>query len=302
MKKSILSLFTMSLVIASCSKNDDAVVTPPAPVAPTATTITIADASRNFPVSGTINETPFATGVATIPTTGANKTFDYSGLVLGTPFSYAGGNVANTAFATATSSQNVFTTFIGSTQTAAGVTYYKTNTADFSLLGIKYNTDTVLNYPGVGTVNFLAQNVLNIPAQKIAEFPMTYNQSTSQVVRATTNFTVDSPALPAPNLPAKYEDVKTITTSNIAWGTVKIPGYANAMNTLVQKTTESVVRNYFLINATGGYDPMPAQLLQAVGIVDGATTVFTDYKFWVAGKGFVLRINANGSGSIYNGM
>lgn len=289
---------TIALLFSSCSKDD---TNTPVPT-PSAPTITSVDGTKNFPATGSMSRTRFVSGVVAITTAGENKTFDYSTIVTLSPFTYSGANVSNPAFASATATQNIITTFINNDATAEAVVYYSANATSLDNLGIKYNSDTILDFPGVGSVNFIQQNVVNTPAQKLAQFPMMYNQNTTQTVNATTVFTVTSPALPAPNLPAKYNDVSTVTTTNFAWGTLKIPGYNNPMITLVQKTTESQLRNYFLINASGGYDPMPAQLLQAVGITDGATTSYTYYRYWVAGKGFVMQVEQDGSGFINNGL
>ena len=286
---------SVALFLTACSKDDAVVATPTAPI------ITSADGDKNFPSSGSLNQSDFAVGSVAIPTAGENKMFDHSKIVLTSPYAIPFGKLSNTDFASATSTISGMSGFINNDQTTPTVYYYGSTATSLSFLGTKFDAAT-LNYPGVGSVAFLAQNVVNTPAFKMAEFPMMYNASFNQTTTATTNLTVDSPALPAPNIPGKYVDVNTSTSANIAWGTLKIPGYSSEMKVLVQKVSESVKRNYFLMNANGGFDPMPAMLLQAVSLTDGAISTSVYYRYWVAGKGYVMVVNENGSGYVVNNL
>lgn len=291
--KSILSLMALSFAFISC--NDDETAPATAPV------IAGNVALKNYPASGTITTRSFNANTIAIPTAGANLVFDYNAITLQLPVTSNGGLSPNPAFATATSSINTISNFLGSNQDVPTVNYYNANNTSQSFLGTKYNALNI-NFPGVGSVAFPQQNVASVPAYKLAEFPMTFNQSFSQSTSNTTNFSVNSPALPAPNVPARYIDVNTSLSVNIAWGTLKIPGYSQPMQALVQKVTESIKRNYFLMNASGGFDPMPAMLLGAVGLVDGEITNFTYYQYWVADKGNVLFVDNDGSGFVTLGL
>ena len=293
MKKTILLAIAIAHFTSSCS-NDESTT-------PTAPTIISADGTKNFPSTGLVSKSIFTTGATTIPTAGENQTFNYSSVTVQSPYTSSGGNVSNVAFPSATSTLSAATNFLGASQSTPVVYYYEASSSSLSRLGEKYDA-TNITFPGVGSVTFPEQSVVYSSAQKMAEFPMSFNQNGNQSLTATTNFTVDSPALPAPNVPARYIDAITVSTSNFSWGTITIPGYTNSMKTLVQKTTETIQRNYYLMNSTGGFDPMPAQLLTAVGITDGAIVTNTNYRYWVEGKGFVMIQYADGSGTIINGL
>lgn len=298
MKNLVVPFLAFALFATSCSK-DEAVATPPS--APTATIITSADASKNFPASGTISRSTFPAGSVPLMVEGPNMIFSYGNITVTAASTTNGANVANTSFPTATSTLNYNTTFFGSTSNTAAVDYLLANGTNLLLLGTQFGV-TNISFPGVGSISFPLQSVVLSTPQKLAEFPMKYNDTSTQNLTSTVNFFVTSPALPAPNVPARYIDTETITNVNVAWGSLRIPGYAAPMQTLVQKVTERNVRNYFLMGAGGAFGPMPAQLLQAVQLTDGAVTTTVYYRYWVAGKGFVMVSNDLGGGVIFNGL
>lgn len=301
MRKIILSLLTISLLAFGCKKSDS---TPsPSPSAPIAPVVNSDAGIKNHPSSGTISGYTFDSNKVVIPIAGENLVYDYSGLAIKANITSTYGNAINSAYAGSTSSyaeQLSFSSGTGPVSTL-GTNFYLVNSSVSSYMGYSIAALTT-NYPSIGgTVSYPNQNVVYSPNINLAKFPMKYADTYNQKISSKTVFTANAPAAGINNAAGEYRDTNTITFDHFAWGTLKLNGYSGSMQVLVQKSVDTAKRNYFL-NLGAGMAPAPASVLNALGLTDGSIVIATAYKFWVPGKGVVMFVNSNGSGTVHTGL
>ena len=297
MKKIILSFITISLLTISCKKTDTT------PAASTTPVINSDAGLKNYPSNGTVVGYTFDINKVPTPVAGENLVYDYSTLTKKANTSFTFGNVINSAFAGSTSSYDQTLKFnSGSGQVSTSATnFYTVNSTVSSNMGYSFAALTT-NYPSIGgTVSYPNQNVVYAPGINLARFPMKYTDAYNQTVNSKTIFTANAPAAGINNAAGEYRDTSTITVDHFAWGTLQLNGYTGTMQVLVQKSVEIAQRNYFL-NLGGGMMPAPAQVLTGLGLTDGSVVISTVYKFWVPGKGVVMVVQSDGSGTVFTGL
>jgi hypothetical protein len=290
MYKKLLTVISVVALISSCKKDDNGTGNSSGNGSPQ---ITSADITKTYKAGAIIGGYSVPTGVLAIPTSGTNKTFDYSSNPTTTLWTQTLGTPTNASFSGATYTIGGSAP-IGTTNITA-YRYFQINTNNWNIMGNAYDAASI-TIPGTGTANIPSQASASSPAQIFVNFPISYADSFKQVCTSSLNFSAMVTGVPFP-LPAEVKQEITVDSKVIAWGNLKLSGYADSVKTEVQQYKTSIKTNYLLSGAAA-----PATLLAALGVVDGQVVNNTIYRFWVPGKGLVMTINEDGSGTVTTGL
>jgi hypothetical protein len=240
-------------------------------------------------------------GIISTPLSGANQSYNYANITMGAAWKDTL-KTPGTNFSGATYMQGASLNLLN--QNAAFFRYYKVDNTNWTILGDAVSAVNV-NIPGTGSLSSSAQNSAKSPNQILVNFPVSYTYSFSQVSNSELNFTASAtvPVFGSKTGPLTVKQETTITSKNLSWGTLKLKGYTDSMQCVVQKYTTSVKTNFsstdVLIN--GLIDQILNQVTS--GAVNNNQVVTTTmYRFWVANKGLVMTLNANGTANVTTGL
>ena len=293
--KNLIICLLATTVIWSCKTSD---TTP----APTPLVITKADYAKNYkPGGATYNFFEVSPTSVTVPTKGENQTWNFSTLAETSTITGGGAiflTPANAAYPSATFAYtSTLVRSVGSiTSPSVAVTLFS-EISDAGSYDLGYSQDAVsaINVPSLGaTINYAVQNLTYTGTTKYPNvlFPAKFGNATTNTngIVLTSNFTVTAAALGLNKTPGQTKITSSVTIDIIGSGTANLKGIGN-VRVLVAKNTWSDVTNYFLGGASA-----PAALLTNLGIIDGAVTIASTYRFIAEGLGTVgfIDVNANG--------
>lgn len=239
-------------------------------------------------------------GIIAIPTADAMVSYNYLSVPNGTAWKDTLGAATNLVdFAGASYTRSFNLTMLGTNLTVSR--YTQVNTSGWAVLGDDYGAATV-TIPGTGSLNFPKQAVKATPVQKLVNFPVSYGDSISQtsatVLNATANATL--PFIGSTTGPLTITQTTTVSSKNIAWGTMKIKGYTDSLSTIVQKYTTSIKTDIASSNTT--ISALIPSILSQYGVTNGQVITTTLYRYWVVGKGLVMTLNGDGSATVTTGL
>jgi hypothetical protein len=293
MKKIFLLGLIAMIAFTSCTKSDDG---------NGGTTVggpqITATAFVNSHTAGSkLNGYRLDSGIIAFPVAGSGLTYNYANVPTGTPWSDTLKTPA-AAFAGATYMSGANLNLFG--QSAYFFRYFKVDNSSWTILGDAVSAINV-TIPSTGTLTSNAQNSAKSPAQLLANFPINYADSFQQTSTSVLNFnataTVSGFAI---NGPVAVSQTTTTTSKNFAWGTLNIKGYSTALDCVVQKYTTSVKTNATSTNVL--LNSVIPQVLSSFQIDPNTPVVTTSYRFWAAGKGLVMTLNADGTANVTTGL
>ena len=121
-------------------------------------------------------------------------------------------------------------------------------------------------FGGAGSITFPDDDMDAYSEKKILlKFPVNYGDTHTQQITSTDEMIANLPSQGINNVPGDITDTEDFDSEVIGWGQLKLPDYDQPFDALLIKYNETTTRNYFL-----GGAPAPADLLTALGLVDGA--------------------------------
>ncbi len=299
MFKKYFFILLITSIIFSCKKDDNSGGTPGAGSGPQITATGFV--SSHIP-GAKFSNYRLDSGIIKIPTVGTNISFNYSGVPSGTPWSDTLKSPTNLIdFPGASYTIGFKDSLLG--QNLSIFRYYKTSTSDWSLLGDDYDALTI-SVAGTGSATIPKQAVKRNPVQILANFPLKYGDSSNQTCLSNLNAVVTIPPTPPLTTPTtgplKINQEIKVNSRNICWGTLKIKGYTDSMQTVVQEYTTTTKNTFsstnFFINA------LIPSILSSFGMTNGQSITTRVFRFWVPNKGLVMTINADGSANVTTGL
>ncbi|MBS4043615.1 MAG: hypothetical protein KGZ59_07345 [Chitinophagaceae bacterium] len=296
MKKIFSALLILSVLVQACSKSDSGSGTNSGPQ------ITSTGFVNNHAPGNKLNNYRLDSGIIKIPSPGTSISFNYLNVPNGIPWSDTLKSPSNLIdFPGATYTIGFKDSLLG--QNISLFRYYKANTTEWSLMGDDYNAFT-LSISGTGTASIPKQAVKKNPVQILANFPIKYGDSSNQTCLSALNATVTTPPAPPLNLPITgpltINQETKVNSRNICWGTLKIKGYTDSMQTVVQEYTTTIKNTYSSTNMF--INALIPGILNSFGITNGQSITTKIYRFWVPNKGLVMTINADGSATVTTGL
>ena len=298
MKKFLVAAIILSAIIQGCSKSDNGSgnggnSTPQ---------ITSTGFVNSHTPGNKLNNYRLDSGIIKIPTAGTAIAFNYLNVPNGTPWTDTIKSPTNLIdFPGATYTTGFKDSLFG--QNISLFRYYKANTTEWSLMGDDYNAFT-LSIAGTGSASIPKQAVKKNPVQVLAKFPIFYGDSSNQTCLSALNATVTTPPTPPLNTPITgpltINQETKVNSKNICWGTLKIKGYTDSMQTVVQEYTTTIKNTYSSTNIF--INALIPGILNSFGITNGQSITTKVYRFWVPNKGLVMMINADGSATVTTGL
>ncbi len=292
MKKIFAILFLASSIIA-CKKDDDnGSGNNGGGSSPQITSATFqAQYSAGAKLSGYVLDS----GIIATPVSGTNLTYDYASITMGAAWKDTLKTPANTTdFSTATYMRGFTQSLLG--QSASLDNYFQLSSSSWVNLG-SYNSSPISVTVTQGSLSIPAQASKQSPVLPLVNFPIAYGdvitQTCTSSINATANATVSGFSITGP---VTTKQTTSVDSKNIAWGTLKLKGYANPMQCIVQKYTTSVKTDVTSTNTT--LSLLIPSILSQYGVTNGQTVTLTTYRFWVENKGLVMTLNANGTANV----
>ncbi len=298
MKKILVVTLILSTLVLACSKSDSG----SGSVTNNSPQITNTAFVNSHVPGAKFSNYRLDSGIIKTPTAGTAISFNYSNVPNGIPWSDTLKTATNLIdFPGATYTIGFKDSLLG--QSLSLFRYYKSNSTEWSLMGDDYDALT-LTIAGTGTAAIPKQAVKKNPVQILAKFPIIYGDSSNQTCLSALNATVTVPPTPPLTTPISgpltINQETKVNSRNLCWGTLKIKGYTDSMQTVVQEYTTVIKNNYsssnFIINAL-----IPG-ILGNFGMTNGQSITTKVYRFWVPNKGLVMTINADGSATITTGL
>ncbi len=298
MKKILVAIIILSALVQACSKSDNGSGTG----VNNGPQITGSGFVNSHVPGAKFSNYRLDSGIIKIPTAGTAISFNYLSVPNGTPWTDTLKSPSNLLdFLGATYTIGFKDSLFG--QNISLFRYYKSTSTEWSLMGDDYNAFT-LSIAGTGSAAIPKQAVKKNPVQILVKFPIAYGDSSNQTCLSALNATVTTPPTPPLNTPITgpltINQETKVNSKNICWGTLKIKGYTDSMQTVVQEYTTTIKNTYsstnFFINAL-----IPG-ILNNFGTTNGQSITTKVYRFWVPNKGLVMTINADGSATVTTGL
>ena len=261
--------------------------------------ITSADIIKTFKANSIVTGYRLDSGRIIVPTATTNFSLNYANVIMGAAWKdtlIAATNL--TSFPTATFARSLNQQALG--QSISLAEHYQVSSTNFLDLGSNYATPLSITV-AQGSLTIPAQAVKQNPSLILVNFPIAYNDSISQTCSSVLNATATANVFgQVISGPVTTTQTTTVTSKNIAWGSFKINGYSDSLNTVIQKYTTSIKTDITSTNALiSGLIP---QILNQYNVTNGQTVTLTTYRFWVAGKGLVMTLNADGTATVTTGL
>ena len=298
MLKKLLIVTSIIALVSSCKKDDWGGTN----IIPSPQITSTAFIGNHIP-GAKFNNYRLDSGIIKIPTAGGvSIAFDYTGVPNGTPWSDTLKSPTNLVdYPTASYATGLSDSLFGQKLTIQR--YYKLNATTWSVLGDDYDALTI-SAAGTGSASIPKQAVKKNPSQILAQFPINYGDSMQQTCTSALNFIATIP--PTPPLPTSTTGPITITqeiivnSKNICWGTLRIKGYTDTMQVVVQKYTTTIKNTFSSTNLILSF-AIPS-ILNNFNVTNGQSVTLTSYRFWAANKGLVMTINGDGSANVTTGL
>ncbi len=294
--KKILSLgFFVVIAFSSCKKNDD---NGSGSTGSSAPQVSATAFISNHLAGSKLSGYRLDSGIIAIPTAGTNLRFDYASVPNGTPWSDTLKTPTNTVdYAGATYTNGLTQSMFGTNLSI--FRYFKVSSTAWTVMGDDYSAATI-SIPTVGTASLAKQAVKSTPNQTLANFPVNYADSFVQTSASQLTFNASVTTPVALNGPITVNQSIAVNSKNLAWGTLKVKGYTDSLQTVVQKYTTAITNNFTSTNPLISL-ALPS-LLSSFGITNNQTITTTAYRFWVPNKGLVMTLNADGSATVTTGL
>ena len=289
--RKIFSIALLAASIVACKKDDNGTGSNGSG----GPQITGATFQTQYSAGATVSGYAVDSGIIATPVAGSDLTYNYANITMGAPWKDTLKTPANTAdFPTATYMRGFNQSLLG--QSASLDNYYQVSTSNWSNLGSYYNVPINVTV-AQGSLSIPVQAAKQNPAITIINFPVSYGDSIAQTstssINASASATVSGFAI---NGPITTTQTTTVASKNIAWGTLKLKGYADSMQCVVQKYTTSIKTDVTSSNAI--LSSLIPTILSQYGVTNGQTVTLTTYRFWAANKGLVMTLNANGTANV----
>lgn len=292
--KKILFAFIAIASITSCKKDDDGGSGSTGNGGPQITSATF---QTQFGAGAKLSGYTVDSGIIAIPVSGASQNYNYANITMGAAWKDTL-KAPGTAFTGATYMQGASLNLLN--QNASFFRYFKVDNSSWTILGDAVSAVNVA-IPGTGSLSSAAQNSAKTPNQTLVNFPVSYTDSFNQVSNSELNFTASAtvPVFGSITGPLTVKQETTVTSKNLAWGTLKLKGYTDSMQCVVQKYTTSVKTNFSSTNAliSGMIDQILSQVTNGA-VTNNQVVTTTMYRFWAANKGLVMTLNADGTANV----
>lgn len=283
------------IAISSCKKDDNnggGTTTPGGPQ------ITATAFIGNHTAGSKLAGYRLDSGIVAIPTSGGSLSFNYASVPTGTPWADTLKTPTNTVdYAGATYTNGINQSMFGTNLSI--FRYFQLTSSTWAIMGDDYDATTI-TIPTVGTASLAKQAVKLTPNQTLASFPINYADSFAQTSTGQLTFNANVTTPVALNGPITVNQSIAVKSKNFAWGTLKIKGYSDSLQTVVQKYTTAITNNFTSTNPLISL-ALPG-MLSNFGITNNQTITTTAYRFWVPNKGLVMTLNADGSATVTTGL
>ena len=295
MNKKLLAVLSIIAILSSCKK-DDGGSNNNGSGGPQ---ITSGAFISNHSVGSKLAGYYLDSGSIKFPVSGSNLSFRYDTVTVRGNWADTLKTPANTTdFASATYMQSTTLNLLGQNQSIAQ--YYQVSTTSWSNLGDDYGNNVNLSFSG-GSAVIPNGTVIQNPSQTLVNFPINYADSFQGSSASALSLTA---TISGSSIPLTINQITTVNSKNIAWGTLKLTGYTDSMQTVVQKYTSTIATS---VVATGTLGPLLQGVLNTYltpyGFTNGQqTTTLVTYRFWAKDKGLVMTLNSNGVAQVTTGL
>jgi hypothetical protein len=294
MKLLIISILVIA-IIGSCQQevtnNNTAAAN-----SPQIASATVANSMRpNTKISGYLLDS----GIIEAPVAGINLRFDYTNVPAGTPWNDSLKSPGNlTDYPAATYMTGLNQNILG--QSIAVNQYFGLSSASWDNLGGHSGTDINLNISGY-SLSVPRQAAKKNPVQTLVNFPIKYNDSIKQVCSSAFTIQIGG-TINGINIngPLTTTTTTTVSGKNIAYGYLKLRGYTDSMQVIVQRYSTAVKTTFSSSNII--INSLPAIVLDQLNLPNDQTTYITEYRYWAKDKGLVLRREGNGVAYVRTGL
>lgn len=252
------------------------------------------DGGGNTAVNVAITGYKLDSGIISLPSASASLALDYSNVSTANAWNDTQRIATNAAFVGATYMTSANTTLLG--QTIGISTYYKKDASIWSELGDDFGNNVNLSLGGI-SATITNGAMVKSPALTLANLPVNYNDSFQSNANSSLNLNA---TYGGATIPVTVNLATTGKSKNISTGTLKLNGYSGTMNVVVQKYTRTVATS---VSTNPLFQSTLNGLLNTYGFTNGQQTItLTEYRYWVAGKGLVMTLYANGQAYVTTGL
>lgn len=236
-------------------------------------------------------------GIIAIPTSATNAFYNYPNISTNrsirdsflTPASVS-------AYSTATYMQGVNQSILNNN--VSFNRFYRINATNWVELGSHLANNVNIPIPSVGSINIPSQSAVNNGAIINVNFPIQYGDTIAQTSSSVINtgITANYSGFTLNNEPFRITTTTVVASKNMAWGKMKINGYSDTLDVIVQRYTTTVTINFSFANSI--YNSFLNSLLSSYGVSNNQQTTFTEYRYWAKNKGLVMVQQSNGSATV----
>jgi hypothetical protein len=178
--------------------------------------------------------------------------------------------------------------------------YFQINNNSWNNLGSYYGVPINFTYSGYG-VDIPKQASKNTSSQSLVNFPITYNDSLTQNVTSKFNTTVTGTISGITiNGPLTTTTTTKINSKNIAYGILKIKGYNDSLEVVIQKYTTTIKTNFSSSNIL--INGVLKSVLSQFNLVNDKEITATIYRYWAKNKGLIMTIEIDGKTYVRTGL
>jgi hypothetical protein len=303
MKKIFLLGLIAMIAFTSCTKSDDG--NGGTTVGPQITNTTFA---TNHSAGSKIGGYKLDSGSIKIPVAGTSLSFNYDTVTKRGNWSDTFKTPLNTAdFSTATYMTGVNQQLLG--QNISLNQYFQVSSSSWLNLGNYMGTALNAPIPSIGSISVPVQAAKQNPALILVNFPVSYGDSIAQTstnvvtAKVTASTVISGFPVNLNNESLTITQTTTVASKNICWGTLLLKDYMGPMQVVVQKYTTSIKTDLAFPN-NPLYNAAISAFLSSgnLGITNGQVITQTSYRFWAAGKGLVMTLNADGTANVTTGL
>lgn len=238
-------------------------------------------------------------GIIDVPDPGINLSFNYANVAAGVAWSDSLKAPVNlTDYPASTYMTGINQSVLG--QSFAINQYFQLSNTNWSNLGGYFGSAFNFSYSGY-SLNVPSQATKNNPVQTLVNFPIKYNdsinQSSASVFTIQIGATISGISISGP---LTTNTITTVKSKNIAFGYLKLRGYTDSMQVVVQKYSTEVKTSFSSINIL--INSLLTTVLSQFNLSNNQTVYSTEYNFWAKDKGLVMRRQGNGVAYIRTGL
>jgi hypothetical protein len=292
MYKKIVTLLSVVAILSSCKKSDDGGSTNTAGASGPQITATafISNHSAGSKLAGYYLDS----GSIKFPVSGTNLSFKYDTVTIKGNWGDTLKSPLNTVdFAGATYMRGINQQILN--QSVALNQYFQVTSSNWVLMGSYLDLPLNISIPSVGSIALPAQASKQVASLILASFPINYNDSVNQTSTNAITATASASGITGP---ITISQETKLNSKNIAWGSLKLKGYADSMQVVIQKYTTVTSTNITSTNPLLSL-AIPS-IISNYGLDKPVTT--TLYRYWAKDKGLVMTLNADGTANITTGL